>query len=300
MDATCTLAGQGCVRRLVRWFCVAILAAGMAGCATVRIGYEFGDSLLFTWADGYLDFDDAQEAFTRVKLQAWLDWHRRTELPAYVAMIADAQGALAADVSAADLLTFEVRVRTRLREAVERQASDLARLALMLSAAQIDRLERKLAEGTEKARRDRAADERTLDTRTARYVKRLDPWLGDLRADQRVELKSLLATRPSTWEAALASRQRWQAELVRLLRRVQTERSDLAATREALLAWIRQVADPIDPTNPARALQARTEQAEIVARMLNSADRDQRATLVRRLAGYAEDFRVLAARAQSR
>ena len=300
MNATGAAAGWGHARRLAQWFCTALLVAAVAGCATVRIGYEFGDSLLFTWADSYLDFDDAQQAYTRAKVQGWLDWHRRTELPAYVVMIADAQAALAGEVSAADILAFEMRVRSRLREAVEREADDLARLALMLSSAQIDRLERKLAEGTEKARRDRAADERTLDSRTARYVKRLEPWLGDVRAEQRAELKSLLAARPSAWEAAFASRQRWQADLVRLLRRIQKERIEPLAAREALLAWMRVVADPIDPVNPARSLQARTEVAEIIARMLNSADRDQRSTLARRLSGYAEDFRVLAARAQAR
>ncbi len=285
---------------LLRRALVLGLAACLAACATVRIGYEFGDTLVFAWADGYLDFDSRQQAFAKAKLQAWLDWHRHSELPAYVALIGEAQSAVATEVTATDILGFEMRVRARLRETVEREAADLSRLALMLSAAQIDRLERKLAEGTEKARRDRAAEERTLETRTARYVKRLEPWLGDVRAEQRVELKAMLAVRPSNWEGAFLARQRSQAELVRLLRRIQTTRPDLSVVRDALLAWMSQVADPIDPANPARSQQTRTEVGEMLARMLNSADAEQRATLAKRLSGYAEDFRVLVARATPR
>ena len=60
------------------------------------------------------------------------------------------------------------------------------------------------------------------------------------------------------------------------------------------------MADPIDPANPARSQQTRTEVGEMLARMLNSADAEQRATLAKRLSGYAEDFRVLAARATPR
>jgi hypothetical protein len=275
------------------------LALVLGGCATVRLGYEMADRLILGWADGYLDFDASQEAFVRGRLQSWIDWHRRSELPVYVHFIGEAQEALAGPLDAEALLAFERRLRDRVRESVERAAPDFVRLALTLSPAQIDRLETRLAEGTAKARRERAADERTIETRAARYGKRLDPWIGDLNSRQQAELRVMLARRPSGWEAAFAHRSRWQAALVGTLRRIRTERPDPALAREWLLDWMRRAADPVDRLDPERSARTRHDAAEVLARMLDLADAEQRARLIRRLGGYAEDFRVLSARATS-
>src|SRR5574343_350171 len=72
----------------------------LGGCSTTRLGYEQAPMLLTWWLDGYLDLDSPQAAQARQQLQAVQGWHRRQELPAYVALLRQMQALGAAPVSA--------------------------------------------------------------------------------------------------------------------------------------------------------------------------------------------------------
>ena len=70
----------------------ALAALLLAGCGSfLRLGYGQGPHLAYWWADGYLDLDGEQSLRLREALDDWFDWHRRTQLPDYAALLARAQ-----------------------------------------------------------------------------------------------------------------------------------------------------------------------------------------------------------------
>ena len=73
------------------------------------------------------------------------------------------------------------------------------------------------------------------------------------------------------------------------------------APLDTATGWIRdyfaQLAEPRDPERRLRLEQARQENAELVAQLVNSATPAQRASIQKKLRGYATDLGTLASEA---
>jgi len=283
-----------------------LLAAGLfallfAACSTVKLGYNNADTLLAYSLDSYLKLDEAQQRLAQERIAALHRWHRGTQLAAYVQLLDDAQRKLAGPVDAGDVLAFNAGVNRLLAAIGEQAAPDLARLALTLKPEQVDRLADRMARDTSKARRElvRFAGAESLAQRTDRYTERAEDWFGRLSPEQREMIAAALARHPDAQEMWMSERELRQRELVAVIARIRAEQppADTAA------AWIRdyfaQLAEPRDPQRRARLAQVRLENAELVARLVNSATPAQRGAIRKKLRDYAGDFATLAAEASA-
>jgi Family of unknown function (DUF6279) len=220
-------------------------------------------------------------------------------LTAYVQLLNDAQSKVAGPVTAADVREFSAGVNRALAAIGEQAAPDLAKLALMLKPEQIDRLAEKLANDTSKARRElvRFAGPESLEQRVERYVGQAEDWFGRLTAAQREMIRASLARRPSTQETWMQERERRQRELVAVMARIRAEQPPVETATFWIREYFAQLAEPRDAERGARLAQARAENAELVAQLINSAEPAQRAALAKKLRGYAADLGTLAAQA---
>jgi hypothetical protein len=268
----------------------------LAACSQLKLGYNHADTLLAYSLDSYLKLDDEQRALARDRIAALHRWHRDTQLGATVALLNDAQAKVAGPVTAADVLAFNAGVNRLLAAIGERAAPDLAQLALTLKPAQVDRLAERLANDTSKARRElvRFAGPESAAQRVERYVERAEDWFGRLSREQRELIRAAIARQPQAQELWLAERERRQRELVAVMARIGAERP----APETAAAWIRdyfaQLANPSDPERRGRLAQARAANAELVAQLVNSATPAQRASIQKKLRGYAADLDALA------
>lgn len=283
--------------RLARALVAASAAFVLASCSSIQLGYNHASTLLLYWLDGYFDLDEAQEALARSRTRALLDWHRATQLRGYAELIEGAQGKLAGPVSAADVLAFQDDLYARLAVLGERAAPDLAALALTLAPAQIERFATKLAADTSKARRElvRFAGRESLDERVRSYAERAESWLGRLQPGQRELIRKWLAARPSQQQFWMEERERRQQDLLAVLARIQRERPDEGTAAQWLREYFARLAMPAERSRAERVVAFRQANAELIAQLLNSASDEQRATLLRKLRRYAEDFTALAA-----
>lgn len=283
--------------RHARAFVAASAAFLLAACSSIQLGYNNADTLLLYSLDGYFDLDDAQEELARARTRALLDWHRATQLRGYAELIEGAQAKLAGPVSAADVLAFQNDLYARLAVLGERAAPDLAALALTLAPAQLERFTGKLAQDTSKARRElvRFAGRESLDDRVKRYAERAESWFGRLDARQRELIRDALAARPGNQQFWMDERERRQQDLLAVLARIQRERPDEATAAQWLREYFARLAMPAERERAERVVAFRQANAELIAQLVNSASAEQRATLLRKLRRYAEDFTVLAA-----
>jgi hypothetical protein len=274
----------------------AAVVAMVAGCSSVRLGYDNADTLLYFKLDRYVDLSGAQSQFVRERLHALFAWHRATQLPGYAEFIEAAGRRVDGRVTAADVDALNLEINRRLLSIGDQAANDLATLALTLEPPQVDRLERKLAEDETRARDEASgAGRRAMEQRIKRSLARTEEWFGSVSAGQREFIRATLAQRPDHEETWLHERAQRRSDLLKVVRRIQSERPG----RDTAAQWIRDyfasIAEPPEAERRARLQELRRDNADMVAGLVNAATPEQKTVLKRKLRGYADDFTALAA-----
>ncbi|MFN3304379.1 MAG: DUF6279 family lipoprotein [Roseateles sp.] len=270
------------LRRLATLLSLTALAV-LVGCSSLTLAYGQLPLLAGLWADTYLDLDRDQRTLLNQQLRAWQAWHRREELPHWVALLQQARAAMDGGVTAAELLALERDARASAERCLQHAAPLAAPLLAQLRPAQWQHLQHKLDEKSTEWR-DKYAGRDGPEERAKRYADNLDRWLGGLDR----------ATRRQARQEALG----WQFDLAAM---TQSRAVRQANTMEALRAWSRQdlaggTALLMRNLQPQPAEQAYREQIMAsVLKLLNGLDAGQRDHAFKHWARWAADLRTLQA-----
>jgi hypothetical protein len=283
-----------------RRLAMGLFALLFAACSTVKLGYNNADTLLLYSLDRYVSLTDEQERMVRQRVGSLMDWHRATQLADYAAFVQRARAQVDGNVTPAEILELNEGLNARLAALGERAAPDAAALALTLTPAQIDQIERKLVDDNAKARKQ-SEDEvkRAVDERARKYAERAEFWLGKLNAQQVQLVRASLAGRPVDSLYWVEARERRTKDLVATLRRIQAERPAQEVAANWFRAYFRELARPSNADQRARTEAFRRDNAQLIAQVVNSATPEQRAHLDRKLSGFATEFVQLAQRGGS-
>lgn len=169
---------------------ITLSALLLTACST-SFTYNNLDWLVYWYLDDYIDLTDEQKQKVDPKLNEWLTWHRKHELPLYLAHFSElTQDIRAQQLSTSTLDKHQALFEQHWQRLKARIVPDLVMLAPELSKAQIDHMFRVLTEENQVAKQDH---ERRL-TRSkiqqenlwlAERTKRLSRWLGPLSNSQR-------------------------------------------------------------------------------------------------------------------
>ena len=268
----------------------------LAGCSSLRLGYNQAPLLAYWWLDGYADFSPEQSPRVKDALADWLVWHRATQLADYAQALAKL-GAMAVNPVTADQLCGQVDTwQQRAERAFERTVPAVAAQLRTLTVEQINLLERKQSVKRQElvdshlqakpAERQKAAFERLLGRAETLY--------GRLDEPQRKQLAAAQQALPLQAELWLAELRLRHAELARSLRQWQAERADATTVQVGL----RRLAADINwsPQADYRAYAARLKQAncELMAQLHNSSTPAQRQRAIGKLKGWEVDLMALA------
>ena len=266
----------------------------LAGCSALRIAYDNADTFLRWRATDYLDLrgealDDLNE-----RIDAFHAWHRAEALPKYARFAGEAASRVEAGFTPADIVwgydAFIAQAGESLREAAERIAPVLDRL----TDGQIAFLEARFAADNRKFVREnmRGSEKERRSLRFRRSREQLEDWVGPLSEPQLARLRQYAERTPLFDELRLRERKRLQAELVSMLR----AREARKRLPEAALNW-RQHSDP---AYTAASDAFRVQYFRMLGELEGTLSPMQRAHLVGRLRGYAEDFAALAVAREAR
>jgi hypothetical protein len=209
------------LKRLASLFALTALL-GLIGCSSLTLAYKQLPLLAGLWADNYLDLDSAQRGQLKTQLQAWQAWHRREELPQWIALLRQANTALDDGVTPDELLALERGARASLERCLQHAAPLAAPLLAELKPEQWQHLQKKMDEKTAEWR-EKHAGRGGPEERAKRYTTNLERWLGDL-------------DRP-TRKQARADAESWRFDLAAM---AQGRATRQARTVEALRAWSHQ------------------------------------------------------------
>lgn len=283
--------------KLARIIGALLVAAALAACSTVRLAYNNLPEVSYWWLDTYLDFDGSQTPKVRDELAQLLSWHRQNELPRIASLLQEAQALAPHDVTAAQACRMADQIRERLLAVTERAEPAGTELALSLTGAQLQQLERKYAKNNADYRKEwlerSAAD--VQEKRYDRFLDRLEDFYGRLSPEQRELLRRQVAQSVFDPRLADAERRQRQQEALQLLRGFNAAKPSAAEARAAIHAYVMRIAEP--PPGPWRDHQQALlqEGCRNLAALHNTTSASQREQAVRRLQAYQEDLRQLVA-----
>lgn len=279
--------------------CLTIVLAAillLAGCSAVRLGYGNADSLGRWWIDFYVDLSPEQDALTRERLARLLVWHRKTQLPDYIAVLRQGKQFVAGQPAPADVLALGDDIIRRGRVLAEQATPDIADLLLTLSPSQIDRMATRLAEKNADYVRDTRLAEGDSGQRKARHkrlVEQAEYWFGDFSDEQRTALRRWIDGQPIGSQFWYEEKLRRQREWLALARKVQRERPP----RERVFNLLRDYAAlfdlPSDPSRLAQATTLRRASAELAVAIHAMTTPAQRAHAQSKLDDLIRDFTEL-------
>lgn len=273
-----------------------LLVVLLSGCSMARLGYNNGETVSYFWLNGYVGFDADQKPWVKKELASLFAWHRRTQLPEYLPLLEQAKKRVHQPVTEAEMASDYEEIRRRILVITDRAAPVAADLALALRPEQIASIEKKFAENNEKFRKEHLRGDlaqRQRD-RFKRSMKQAEIWFGNFSAEQERQIRQLSDARPMDSELVLADRMQRQAEMIRMLQRIEAEKP----TREAAVGLIRQyVSGAMDhynhPEFQAYFEKYRAAQMRMVAGIINGSTATQKQHFEQAVQGWIDDFNTL-------
>lgn len=283
--------------RLARIIGLLGLAAALAACSAIKLGYNTLDEVAYWWLDSYVDFTDEQSPRAREDLRRLHNWHRMNELPHFISLLKDVELLAPSDITPAQACAVFNRVRERLDVLATRAEPAVVTLATGLSAEQVRHVEHKYEKNNANYRKDwiLPPPSERADKRFEQFLERSEMVYGKLDEPQRAVLRRELQHSVFDARNILAERQRRQRDLLQTLRKIAGTPISLAEARTLLRGYLDRVRDP--PERAAHAYQHAliNEGCATVAALHNSTSAAQRESAVRRLRAYQRDLQELSA-----
>jgi hypothetical protein len=280
-------------RRLPWVLLIGLATISAPGCSTVKFVYNQLDWLLPYYLGDYVSLTREQvlrldDEFARLRR-----WHCNTQLQAYVRWLQAANDDVqAGNIGYTAIEARYVELQRYLRSFTEEASRGVAEMMLMTSDAQVieifhnlDRENRKLRSGVE----ERSLEERRMRS-TRRMEEQLERWVGDLTPAQRDAVAAWSMEMVGGDIERLEARVTWQRELRRLLE----TRVDTPEFREG----VRRLFVEPERFRPAEVTRNQTLRRERTLHLLATIGAtltpEQRASISRRAAKWADDFEELA------
>jgi hypothetical protein len=200
----------------------AIAALFVSACSVVAIGYHFTPEFVYWRLDQALDFDAAQAADVRARLDRLHSWHRRSELAGYARAVGEVQARIGRPVSAADVTWLHDDIRRRYARILDAAAADAVEVVLGLRSEQLETLERRFARTSADFERQLVdvGPKRAREEFFQHVLVRLERWYGAFDDSTRGRLRVLAEEVPLDFRLELEDTRRRQRELLAFLRAV--------------------------------------------------------------------------------
>jgi hypothetical protein len=280
---------------------ICMFACMTVSCSIVRLGYNYGETLSYWWLDSYVSFDASQKVWFKERVANWFAWHRKTQLKDYVSLLGQEQKKLQHKVTPAELLTEYDALRARAVVLVDRALPELADLALSLQPAQIDHIQKKFTSNNETYRKDylRGDMEQRQQFRYKKVMEQAEYWFGSFSSEQEALIRKVSDARPLNNELRMAVRLQLQQNLLRLLKKIQSEKPG----HDVVVSMLKEYSNDIVEHYGGMEHQAffdasRDDTAALTAVIINCTTQKQRARAIKKIQEWIDTFASLVTHAE--
>jgi hypothetical protein len=271
---------------------VLVVAGFAAGCTALRVAYDNADTYLHYRANGYLDLSGKDNEELEERIDEFFAWHRKNALPQYARLADEAAKRIGKGLSRDDVAWgFDVLI-AQARQSVRFAAERMAPLLDRLTPRQMANMEKRFAEDNRRFAREflHGSEAERRKRRAKRVEERLEDWVGSLSPAQLERVRQFSERLPLSDELRDRDRKRMQAELLDMIRRREAQKR--------LPDWASNWERGRDPAHVAASERFRQEYSGLLLELDKTLTAEQRSRAEAHFRRYAEDFRVLARRAE--
>lgn len=292
---------QGSFFRRFRALCLIVVMLLAAGCSSMRLAYNQGDTLLYWWLNAYLNLDADQGEWVRQDIDRIFQWHRKSQLKDYAQLLATGQRQLAGNLTEAELMADYREIKARTDVLALKAVPELADLARSVHPEQIAKMEKKFRSKNEDYR-DKFLSGDTEKRQKRRFKKsmqQLELWFGNFSRAQEAVLRKVSDARPLNNEIWYEERLLRQKKIVALLRKVQQEKLGKEQSTALVEQLVKDILGRFDaPERKAFFDASIGGTIQIVLTAVRIATPEQKAHAQRRMQGWIDDFKELATEPQ--
>ena len=260
------------------------------GCA-VKFVYNQLDWLIPWYLDDYMEMEGDQEALFENRLQAYLAWHRSTQLPLYADFLEDVATRAEKQLNEQDIQFIQTQTETLADAMIRRLIPDMVDVFATASDEQIAELFEKFEDDNATFRKDyiEAGEEVQRKQRQKEVLRYAQRWTGKLSKSQVALVKEWSEKFELMGQELQDSRMVWQEEFSRVLSMRKGDPGYAKAFEKLVL-------------NPGfgrtDVLQTKLDRnADLLIQLYKALDESlsdkQRKRMVQKLRNYAEDFQQL-------
>ncbi|OBV39547.1 DUF6279 family lipoprotein [Janthinobacterium psychrotolerans] len=282
-----------------RFTCVllALMLVVVAGCSSLRLAYNNGDTVLYWWLNAYVDLDRDQKGWVREDIDKLFDWHRKTQLRDYVEILRKGQKQVQGNPTQADLMADYSEIKSRTQSLLLKAAPDLADLARSLKPEQIAQMEKKFKSNNDDYRKKFLSgdQEKRQQLRYKKSMEQFELWFGSFSSEQEALIRKASDARPLDNEIWLDERSRRQRNVLALVQKVQNEKLGKEATVALINTLIKDSFDRLEHSDRKAFFDAfENSTAQMILTVIKIATPAQKAHAVKRMQGWIDDFNSLA------
>lgn len=281
-------------------FLIALMAL-LASCSTIRFSYNHGDTLLYWWLDAYVDFEGDQADWVKRDIRELFQWHRKTQLQDYAALLGKFQRQLAANPTQVDLVNAYKEIRNRTEVLAYRAVPDMVDLALSLTPDQIRQMEQRFEKKNNEYRRKFVSGsvEKRNEARFDKSMEQFKLWFGDFSREQETALRRASDARPLENQVWLEERVDRQRKILALVRKIQAEKPNKEQSANMITALIREFFGRMDAPERKSFYDSYTQATtNYILTAIRMTTPQQKAHAHKRMQGWIDDFNALAREAK--
>lgn len=270
----------------------------VAGCSSLRLAYNNGDTVLYWWLNAYVDLDRDQKGWVREDIDKLFDWHRKTQLKDYVEILRKGQKQVQGNPTQADLMADYSEIKSRTQSLLLKAAPDLADLARSLKPEQIAQMEKKFKSNNDDYRKKflTGDQEKRQQLRYKKSMEQFELWFGSFSSEQEALIRKASDARPLDNEIWLDERSRRQRNVLALVQKVQNEKLGKEATVALINTLIKDSFDRLEHSDRKAFFDAfENSTAQMILTVIKIATPAQKTHAVKRMQGWIDDFNSLAA-----
>ncbi len=272
-----------------------LFLCGLTGCSSVRLAYATAPTFGWIWLNNYVDFSRAQAPAVKKDIDAFFDWHRTTQLPVFLPLLASAQAQVLEPATPAQACQWEATLRDRLQPTLDKALGMAADWLPGLGEPQFKSIEKRYARNIQDMRDDYLQPDPAV--RQAESVKRVleraERLYGSLDEAQRKVVQDGVSASPFDPELWMRERQRRQRDTLQTVRRLQAERAGHDQRLAALSALVARTERSPDPEYRAYQQHLTDYNCNFVAQLHNATTPAQRRKARENLKGWEDDLRML-------
>jgi hypothetical protein len=278
-----------------------VLLALLGACSTIRFSYNHGDTLLYWWLDAYVDFEGDQSDWVKRDIGELFQWHRKTQLHDYAALLGTFQRQLAGNPTQADLLADYREIRNRTETLAMKAVPDMVDLARSLTPDQIEQMEKRFNKKNDEYRRKFVSGsvEKRNQARFDKSMEQLKLWFGGFSNEQEKALRRASDARPLDNNVWLEERILRQRKILTLARKIQLEKPNKEQTSAMITSLLREFFARMEaPERKGFYDSYINATSNYILTAIHIATPAQKAHAQKRMQGWIDDFNALAREAK--